>query len=151
MIPDGSSLSIMHEIFLQIKSSKFQNISLFYSIDRTWNRMNYRGDFTVLFILHLTEEAEIMMNNLILYFVHEFGEEALLYFTNEEKKDAKDDNWDMETKRVVCITDEYLEKKVEDNISLGEAQVYIEVYQKEVKKVAAARPELAAEAKLAEA
>ena len=82
----------MRKILLDIKSIKFSKLSLFYSIDRTWNKMHYKGEFIVLYIPYLIEEVEIMLKNLIPYFNHKYGKEALLYFTNLVKKEAQEDN-----------------------------------------------------------
>ena len=70
---------------------------------------------------YLAEEVEIIMNNLIPYFVYEYREEAFLYFTNKAKDDAKDNDQDAQIKQVVCLIDKYLEEEVEDDISIGEA------------------------------
>ena len=90
-IPEGSSLPSFHQILLSIKLTKLPHLSLFHLIDHTWNRMQYQGDFMVLYMLYLAKEVEIILNNCILYFVHNFGEDALLYFTKLAKKKAKDD------------------------------------------------------------
>ena len=52
--------------------------------------MQYRRDFTILYIPYLVEEVEIILNNLIPYFVYTYRNDALLYFTESVKKEAKD-------------------------------------------------------------
>ena len=66
-ILDGSSLPALRTIIIGIKSTKFPKLSLFYSIDRTWNKIRYSGNFGVLCMPHIIEEAKLIMNNLIPY------------------------------------------------------------------------------------
>ena len=73
-ILEGSNLETMREIILSIKSTNFLNFPLFYSVDHTWNRIPYRGEFTFLFMPQLVEEVEIMMHHLIPCMVHSFRE-----------------------------------------------------------------------------
>ena len=77
-------------MFLSIKSTKLLHLALFHLIDCTWNRMRYRGDFTVLYMPYLIEEVEIMLSNLIPYFHFKYSNEILLYFIESAKKEAKD-------------------------------------------------------------
>ena len=42
-IPEGSTLPTLRKLILVIKSITFPNMSLFHSVDSTWNRMRYRG------------------------------------------------------------------------------------------------------------
>jgi len=51
--------------------------------------MHYRGDFTVLYMPHLAEEAEIMLNNLIPFLQHKYSNEVSLYFTKTAKMKLK--------------------------------------------------------------
>ena len=89
--------------------------------------MRYRENFTFLFIPQLVQEAEIMMNNLIPFLKHKYGEEVLLYFTEEVKQEALEDRWDDINKRIICAIDECLEEDLEDDIGLVDAQSYLEV------------------------
>ena len=70
---------------LDIKSSKFLSIPLFYSIYRIWNRMRYCREFACLFLLYLADEVELMIYNLIPYLQHKHRDEVLLYFIEEAK------------------------------------------------------------------
>ena len=121
-------------MILDIKSLAFLHIPLFYLVDRTWNKMHYRGEFTFLFMLQLAQEAEIMMNNLIPYLKHQNGEKVLRYVIEEAKQEAEKDGWNKENKRVICATDEFLEKELEDNIGLIDTQSYLEVRKKEMEE-----------------
>ena len=56
-----------------------------------WKRIKYRDKFTI-----LAEEAKIIIYNLILYLWHKYGDEVLLYFTEEVKQEVKEDKWDKE-------------------------------------------------------
>ena len=78
----------MCKILLDIKSTKFPNIPLFHLVDRIWERMRYRGEYTFLFILYLAEEAKIMMYNLILYMCYKYRNEVLRFFIEEELEAA---------------------------------------------------------------
>ena len=96
--------------------------------------MHYRGEFTFLFMLQLAQEAEIMMNNLIPYLKHQNGEKILRYVIEEAKQEAEKDGQNKENKRVICATDEFLEKELEDNIGLIDTQSYLEVRKKEMEE-----------------
>ena len=43
----------------------------------------------------------------------------------EAKKDAKDDSWDDQAKRVVCLSDKYIEEEDEDELELEQAKIFI--------------------------
>ena len=58
--------------------------------------MRYRGDFTVLYMHHVATEAELILNNLLPYLKYEYRDEALEYFTNTMKKEAKEEKEDKE-------------------------------------------------------
>ena len=51
-----------------------------------------------------------MIRNLLLYLRYQYGEEVLLYFSKEAKAEAQDNGWDEIQKRVVCVTDTFLEE-----------------------------------------
>jgi len=53
--------------------------------------MRYRGDFTFLYMLYLTEKAELIMKNLILFLKHKYSNKVLHYFTEKAKLDAIED------------------------------------------------------------
>ena len=76
------------------------------------------------------KEAELMMYNLIPYFLYKYGEQSKLYFSSEALEDAKEDGQDKETKRVIYITDEFIEEDFEDDIGLEGAQSFIEANKK---------------------
>ena len=61
-------------------------------MDRTWDRMQYRGEYNFLFISQLVEEVELIMYNLILFLHHKYRDEVLQYFTNKVLKAAKEDS-----------------------------------------------------------
>ena len=90
-IPEGSSLPTLRKMILDIKSTTLPNIPLFHSVDRTCNRMRYRGDFTFLYLPHLAQEAELMMKNLLVYLHYQWGDDILLYFTDTAKEEAQGD------------------------------------------------------------
>ena len=69
----------------------------------------------------LVEEAELVMHNLIPYFLHKYREQSKLYFSNEALKDTKEDRWDEETKRVICATNKFIEEKFKDDIGSEQA------------------------------
>ena len=45
--------------------------------------MRYRGEYAFLFMLHLVEEAEIMMYNLISYIHHKYRDKVIRFFIEE--------------------------------------------------------------------
>ena len=53
--------------------------------------MGHRGEYTILYMPHIASEAELILNNLLPYLLHEYGEEVLMLFTEDTKKEAKDD------------------------------------------------------------
>ena len=73
---------------------------------------------------YLAKEAEIILNNLILYFQYYFGNETLLYFTDSAEKEAKNDRWDTENNRVVSAMELYLEEE-EDRLGFEKAKSFI--------------------------
>ena len=79
----------------------------------------------MLYILHLTEEAEVILNNLIPYFQYKFGDNTLLYFTKSTKNKAKKDRSDAKKNRVVYATDLYLEEEEVDKLGFKEAKSFI--------------------------
>ena len=81
-----------------------------------------------------------MMNNLILFLIHKYGEKVLLYFIKEAKQELLEDRWDEENKCVICAKDEFLEEELEDDIGLINAQPYLEVRRKEIEVAQIVRP-----------
>ena len=47
------------------------------------------------------------------------------FFTEEAKRDAKDDIWDDQAKRVVCLSDKCMEEEDEDDLGLEQAKTSI--------------------------
>ena len=78
-------------MIIDIKSTKFPSILLFHSVDRTWNRIRYKGEYTFLFMLQLVKEAALIICSLILYLYHKYRDEVLRYFTNEALEATKED------------------------------------------------------------
>ena len=104
--------------------------------------MRYRGDFTVLYIPHVATKAELMLNNLIPYLKHEYGDNVLEFFIEAVKKEASKDNWDEKNNRIVCAIDMYLEEG-DDNLGMEEVRVFITNQKKrieEAKKASTTRP-----------
>jgi hypothetical protein len=113
-IPASSNLPTMQEMILDIKSTKFPHISLIHSIDRTWSHMSYWRDFIYIYMPHLADEAEIMMQNLLTFLRHKYGDDILLYFTKEAKEEAQGDKWNSKNNRVLCATDKFIEEDIDD-------------------------------------
>jgi len=74
---DGFSLPTMHKMLLEIKSTQFPSLSLFYSVNRIWDRMRYRGDYIVLYMPYVASKVEMILNNLIPYLQYKYGDEVL--------------------------------------------------------------------------
>ena len=66
-----------------------------------------------------------MLNNLILYMKHTFRNNVLEYFIDTAKIEAKDDIQNDDNKRIICITDLYIEEEEEDTLEIEEAKVFI--------------------------
>ena len=66
-ILEGSSLPTLREMILAIKLVKIPNISLFHLVDRTWNQIYYHSEFAFLYMLHLADEAKLIIKNLLTY------------------------------------------------------------------------------------
>ena len=66
-VPDRVSLPTLQTMILSIKSTKFPKLFLFHSIDKTWNKIRYQENFTVLCLPHIAKEIELVLNNLIPY------------------------------------------------------------------------------------
>ena len=96
--------------------------------------MRYRGDYIVLYMLYIATEAELMLNNLLLYLKHEYSDKILEYFTEVVKKESKDDQWDKENNRVVYAMDMILEEEGEDKLGLEEARVFINNQKKRIEE-----------------
>ena len=54
-----------------------------------------------------------MIYNLIPYFSYKYEEESKLYFSNEALEDVKEDGWDEKTKRVIYVTNKFIEEEFE--------------------------------------
>ena len=85
-----------------------------------------------------------MMHNLVPYMHHKYGNQVLWYFAEEALEAAREDNWDSSTQRVICSTNRFMEEKVEDNIRLEQAQLFLEEHKKamEEQKQVVNRPNL---------
>ena len=97
--------------------------------------MRYRGKFIVLYMPHVVTEVELILNNLIPYLKHEYGEEVLEYFTKAAKKEASEDYWDKKNNRVVCATDMYLEEEGDNDLGIEEVRVFISNQKKRIEEV----------------
>ena len=53
--------------------------------------MYYCGEFIFLYMLHLVDEAELMMKNLLTYLYYLYGDEIYMYFTTEAREDLEGD------------------------------------------------------------
>ena len=127
VIPRNSPLPTMREMITKIRSQQFPHLQLIHSVDETWQKVLYKGDYTYLVMPHLEEEAELMMHNLLPYMRHVYGDDVLPYFTSTVKEIAKDDRWDPIENRVICAIDTNAELEDEDD-SLGftEAKKFLE-------------------------
>ena len=70
---------------------------MIHSVDETWKKLLWKGDFTYLTMPHIQEEAELMMSNLMPYLQNKHGDDILVYFTEEAKQMAMEDRWDPDT------------------------------------------------------
>ena len=93
-------------------------------------------------LTHLVEEDELMIHNLLPCLRHKHGDEALLYFTEEAKSEARDDGWDAAQNRVACATDTFLEEDLQDDIGLTDAQSCVEEHEKKMEEKKIGRPSL---------
>ena len=59
-------------------------------------------------MLHLADEAELMMQNLLIFLRHKYGDNILLYFLEEAKEEVSGDKWDSGHNRIVYATDEFI-------------------------------------------
>ena len=149
VIPTGSSLPTMQEMIGQIKSIQFPHLKMIHSVDETWKKMTYKGDFTYLVMPHIEEEAELMMSNLLPFMRYKYGDDVLEYFTASAKELSMDDKWDPVTQRVICMVDINAEMEEEDDeLGFKEAMQFIKERNEETDKLSIAatekvtRPEL---------
>ena len=149
VIPTGSTLPTMREMIGKIRSIQFPHLKMIHSVDETWKKMSYKGDFTYLVMPHIEEEAELMMSNLLPFMRYEYGEDILDYFTSSAKELCMDDKWDPVTKRVICTVDINAEMDdEEDDLGFEEAMKFIKERNETTAKLAIAeedqvtRPEL---------
>ena len=115
VIPNGSTLPTMREMIGQIKSIKFPHLKMIHSVDETWQKLAYKGDFTYLVMPHIEEEAELMMSNLLPFMRFKYGDEVLEYFTSTAKEISMEDKWDPVANRVICSVDTIAEMDDEDD------------------------------------
>lgn len=126
-VPKGSTLPTMRRMIADIKSINFNHLNLIHSVDETWFKLRFLGDYTYLTMPRLKDEADIMMSNLLPYlrFVH--GNEVDLYFTQSAKEACTDAVWDDVEKRVICGVDQNAEEEEEeDTIGFKEALAFVE-------------------------
>ena len=147
--PNGSNLPTMREMIGKIRSIKFPHLKMIHSVDETWKKVSYKGDFTYLVMPHIEEEAELMMSNLLPFMRYEYGDEVLEYFTSTAKELSMDDRWDPVTKRVICTVDTNAElDDEEDELGFDEAIQFIKERNEATAKLAidstnkVTRPEL---------
>ena len=86
VIPSGSTLPTMRKMITDIRSIQFPHLKMVHSVDETWEKILWKGDFTYLVMPQIEEEAKLMMDNLLPYLRHEYGEGVLDYFTSEIKE-----------------------------------------------------------------
>ena len=122
---------------------------MIHSVDETWKKMTYKGNFTYLVMPHIEEEAELMMSNLLPFMRYTYGDEVLEYFTASAKELSMDDKWDPVTQRVICMVDINAEMEEEDDeLGFKEAMQFIKERNEETDKLSIAatekvtRPEL---------
>ena len=126
VIPKNSTLPTMQTMITQIKSIQFPHLQLIHSVDEIWQKALFKGDFTYLVMPHLEEEAELMMNNLLPYLRHVYGDDILPYFTSATKDIALDDKWDPVENRVICAIDANAEMDEEEDIlGFNEAKKFV--------------------------
>ena len=131
--PTGSTLPSMRKMLTNIKSIQFPHLRMIHSVDETWEKIRWKGDYTYLVMPQLEEEADLMMNNLLPYLRHEYGDEVMDYFTSDAKEIAKDDKWDPISQRVICAVDRNAEMDDEDD-DLGFAEAVKFLNDKEEEK-----------------
>ena len=132
VIPKNSKLSTMRKMITHIKSLQFPHLQMIHSVDETWSKILYKGDFTYLVMPHIEEEADLMMSNLLPYLRHIYGDEVLPYFTAEAKEVSMEDKWDPVNKRVICMVDTNAEIDDEDDVlGFEEARKFLNKKKKE--------------------
>ena len=87
--------------------------------------MRYRGKFTFLYVLYLTEEAELMIKNLVTYLYHVNRDKIFDYFIEEAREEVQRDKQDAENNRIVCATNEFTEEEELDDIGLEGTQKFL--------------------------
>ena len=126
VVPKNSKLATMREMITQIKSLQFPHLQMIHSVDETWSKILYKGDFTYLVMPHIEEEADLMMSNLLPYLRHIYGDDILPYFTAEAKEVSMEDKWDPVNKRVICMVDTNAEiEDDEDVLGFDEARKFL--------------------------
>ena len=81
---------------------------------------------------YVAKEAEFMLNNLLIYLKYKYRDRVLEYFTDTAKKEAREDRWDEKNKRIVCTTDLYNKKEIEDILGFEEAKLFINEQKKKM-------------------
>ena len=67
-----SELKTLRQMIAEIKSVQFPNLRLIHSVDATWKKQRYLGEFVYLTMPHLADEAALMMDNLIPFLRHKY-------------------------------------------------------------------------------
>ena len=99
---------------------------MIHSVDETWQKLQWKGDYTYLVMPHIKEEAEIMMSNLLLFLRHQYGDGVLKYFTSIAIEQSKDNRWDPVQKRVICAVDTNAElEDTDDTLGFEEARKFL--------------------------
>ena len=78
-------------MILAIKLVKIPNISLFHLVDRTWNQIYYHSEFAFLYMLHLADEAKLIIKNLLTYLQHQHRDKIYQYVTTEARDKLEGD------------------------------------------------------------
>ena len=71
-----------------------------------------------------------------MYLYHRCRDEIYEFFTDAARNEAKEDGQDSEKGRVTCTTNQYIEKKEEeDEVSFEEVKKFLDKYKKKIEEV----------------
>ena len=115
-------LPSIRELLSDIMSHSYPKLPLFISADQHF----YESQGIVFqFMPHLSEEASMMMHNLIPYLKHVDGDVVEPYFSPEAVEVAKNYTWDEENHQLVCPTDVNMAvEEDQDPFGLSDATTY---------------------------
>ena len=117
----------MREMITSINSIQFPHLRMIHSVDETWKKIQWKGDYTYLTMPHIEEEAELMMTNLLPFLRYKYGDGVLKYFTSMAVEESKDDRWDPVQKRVICSVDTNAElDDADDILGFAEAKKFLD-------------------------